>query len=75
MHCRYQYINCNIATDNGTWSVVGELTTQRAYSIVAAVDDNAIIVIGGCSKSKKFDECSASSMRLTTVEIRQVVAV
>ena len=57
----------------GTWSVVGKLTTSRAYSIVAAVDDNAIIVIGGCSKAKNFDKCNESSM--TTVEIGQAVAI
>jgi len=32
----------------GSWTVVDTLKTPRAYPIVAAVDDNAIIVIGGC---------------------------
>ena len=59
----------DIATD--TWSVVGKLKTGRAYPTVAAVDDKAIIVIGGCSKVKNFDKCSTSSLK--TVEIGQVV--
>ena len=57
------------ATD--TWSVVDKLKTGRAYPIVAAVDDKAIIVIGGCSKVKNFDKSSTSSLK--TVEIGQVV--
>ena len=61
----------NVATR--TWRVVGELKTSRAYSVVAAVDDKAIIVIGGCSKTKSFDECTAFSMK--TVEIGQAVAI
>ena len=56
-----------------TWEVVGKLNTGRAYSVVAAVDKKAIIVIGGCSRAKSFDECTASSMK--TVEIGQVVAI
>ena len=35
----------NVTTD--TWSLVDMLKMARAYSIVAAVDDNAVIVIGG----------------------------
>lgn len=59
----------NVSTDS--WSLVGMLKTPRAYSIVAAVDDNAIIVIGGCHEAKNLTTCKASAIK--TVEIGQVV--
>ena len=59
----------NVATD--TWSLVDMLKTARAYSIVAAVDDNAIIVIGGCHEARNLTTCKASAIK--TVEIGQAV--
>ena len=55
----------------GSWILVDTLKTSRAYSIVAAVDDNAIIVIGGCQKAKNRTACLGSAM--ATVEIGQAV--
>ena len=59
----------NVTTD--TWSLVDMLKTARAYSIVAAVDDNAIIVIGGCHEARNLTTCKASAIK--TVEIGQAV--
>jgi len=59
----------NVSIDS--WSLVGMLKTPRAYSIVAAVDDNAIIVIGGCHEAKNLTTCKASAIKL--VEIGQAV--
>ena len=59
----------NPSTD--TWSLVDMLKTPRAYSIVVAVDDNAIIVIGGCHEARNLTTCKASAIKM--VEIGQVV--
>ena len=61
----------NFNTDS--WNLVDVLKTPsyRAYCIVAAVDDNAIIVIGGCHKAQNLTTCKASAIK--TVEIGQVV--
>ena len=57
--------------DNDTWNLVDMLKTPRAYCIVAAVDDNAIIVIGGCHKAQNLTTCKATAIK--TVEIGQAV--
>ena len=57
--------------DTNTWSLVDMLKTPRAYCIVAAVDDNAIIVIGGCHKAQNLTTCKASAIQV--VEIGQAV--
>ena len=49
--------------DMDTWNLVDMLKTPRAYCIMAAVDDNAIIVIGGCHKAQNFTTCKASAIR------------
>ncbi|XP_065894290.1 uncharacterized protein [Dysidea avara] len=54
-----------------TWTLVDTLKTPRAYSIVAAIDDKAIIVIGGCHKAKNRTTCMQSA--IATVEIGQAV--
>ena len=59
----------DVNTDS--WNLVDMLKTPRAYCIVAAVDDNAIIVIGGCHKAQNLTTCKASAIK--TVEIGQVV--
>ena len=65
-------VDVNLYNDeNDTWALVDTLKTPRAYSIVAAVDDNAIIVIGGCHKAKNLTTCKASAV--VTVEIGQAV--
>ena len=57
--------------EDDTWALVDTLKTPRAYSIAAAVDDNAVIVIGGCHKAKNLSTCKASAV--VTVEIGQAV--
>ena len=60
----------NVDTD--TWNLIDMLKTPRAYCIVAAVDDNAIIVIGGCHKvAHNLTTCKAFALK--TVEIGQAV--
>ena len=50
-----------------SWRSVGLLSSARCFVGVAAVDDNAIVVIGGCSKGgNKVDRKSSS---LTVVEL------
>ena len=49
-----------------SWRSVGSLSSARYFVAVAAVDDNAIVVIGGCSKGGKPKGYSSS---LTVVEL------
>ena len=48
-----------------SWRNVGSLSSARYFTSVAAVDDNAIVVIGGCTKSKP----ERNSSSLTVVEL------
>ena len=50
-----------------SWRSVGSLSSARHFVAVAAVDDNAIVVIGGCSKGGSVAERKSSG--LTTVEL------
>ena len=50
-----------------SWKSVGSLSSARSHMAVAAVDDNTIVVIGGCTKGGSSAECRSSS--LTTVEL------
>ena len=49
-----------------SWRSVGSLSSARYYVAVAAVDNNAIVVIGGCTKGGKTNRTSSS---LTIVEL------
>jgi len=57
--------------ESQTWTLVDSLKTPRAYTIVATIDDNTIIVIGGCHKAKNRTACMESA--IATVEIGQAV--
>ena len=57
-------------TKNSWWKV-GSLTSPRHSVGVALLNDNNIIVIGGCTDGSDVDTASASS--LTTVEIGKIV--
>ena len=48
-----------------SWRSVGSLSSARYFAAVAAVDDNKIIVIGGCTKDKR----ERNSSSLTVVEL------
>ena len=50
-----------------SWRSVGSLSSARSYVAVAAVDNNAIVVIGGCTKGTSKAERKSSSM--TDVEL------
>ena len=50
-----------------SWRSVGSLSSARHLVAVAAVDDNAIVVIGGCSKGG--NEANRRSSSLTVVEL------
>ena len=50
-----------------SWRSVGSLSSPRSYVAVAAVDDNAIVVIGGCTNGGHNADRKSSS--LTTVEL------
>ena len=49
-----------------SWRTVGSLSSAKLWVAVAAVDNNAIVVIGGCTKGDKADRKSSS---LTVVEL------
>jgi len=56
------YDNCN-----KSWMNIGSLSSARSYVAVVTVHDNAIIVIGGCTKGKHKADRKSSS--LTVVEL------
>ena len=51
-----------------SWRSVGSLSSARFFVSVAAVDDNAVVVIGGCTKGKP----ERNSSSLTIVELGEV---
>jgi len=53
-----------------SWKNVASLSSARSEVVVAAVSNNAIIVIGGCTKGG-IDASNAKSSSLTTVELGQ----
>jgi len=59
------YDNCN-----KSWMNVGSLSSARSHVAVVTVQDNAIIVIGGCTKGKTIADRESSS--LTVVELGHV---
>ena len=54
---------------NKSWQTIGSLSSARSYVAIAAVYNNAIIVIGGCSKADSVANIESSS--LTIVELGQ----
>ena len=58
------YDNCN-----KSWKKIGSLPFARSYMAVAAVYNNAIIIIGGCTKGGSIAKAKSSSM--TIVELGQ----
>ena len=52
-----------------SWRKVGSLSSAKLYSGVAAVDNNAVVIIGGCTRAGIRDDYKLSS--LTVVELGQ----
>ena len=52
-----------------SWKKIGSLTSARCRAAVAAVYNNAIIIIGGCTKGDTIDNAKPSSV--TVVELGQ----
>ena len=52
-----------------SWKKIGSLTSARSFSAVAAIYNNAIIIIGGCTKADTIGDRKSSS--LTVVELGQ----
>ena len=50
-----------------SWRSVGSLSSARSCVAVAAVDNNAIVFIGGCTKANLRADCQSSA--LTIVEL------
>ena len=55
---------------NNSWKKIGSLSSSRSAVAVAAVYNNAIVVIGGCIKEDTIANIKSSS--LTVVELGQV---
>ena len=54
---------------NKSWKKIGSLTSARSRAAVAAVYNNAIIIIGGCTKADTLANAKSSSV--TVVELGQ----
>ena len=54
---------------NKSWKKIGSLSSARTYIAVAAVYNNAIIIIGGCTKGVSMTTAISSSV--TVVELGQ----
>ena len=54
---------------NKSWKKIGSLSSARSYAAVAAVYNNAIIIIGGCTKGDTTANAKSSSV--TIVELGQ----
>ena len=54
---------------NKSWKKIGSLSSARSWVAVAAVYNNAIVVIGGCTKADTLANRNSSS--LTVVELGQ----
>ena len=54
---------------NKSWKKIGSLSFARSYAAVAAVYNNAIVIIGGYTKGGSMDSCKSSSV--TVVELGQ----
>ena len=54
---------------NRSWKKIGSLSSARTRAVVAAINNNAIIIIGGCTKADTRPNTNSSSM--TLVELGQ----
>ena len=54
---------------NKSWKKIGSLTSARTSAAVAAVYNNAIIIVGGCAKAGSMANAKSSS--ITVVEMGQ----
>ena len=54
---------------NKSWKKIGSLSSKRSQVAVAAVYNNAIIIIGGCTKGDT--QANAESSSVTAVELGQ----
>ena len=54
---------------NRSWKNIGSLSFARTRAVVAAVNNNAIIIIGGCTKADT--RCNTNSSSTTIVELGQ----
>ena len=54
---------------NWSWKKIGSLSSARTRAPIAAVYNNAIIIIGECTKADTLGDCKSSSM--TVVELGQ----
>ena len=54
---------------NKSWQKIGSLSSARSRVAVAAVHDNAIVIIGGCTKGGNWSNAKSSSV--TVVELGQ----
>ena len=54
---------------NKSWKKIGSLSSARSQVVVAVVYNNAIVVIGGCTKADTLTNAKSSS--LTVVELGQ----
>ena len=61
----------DISIYDTTWKKTDALSFARSSAAVSAINNNAIIVIGGCTKEGSVDEAMSTS--LTTVELDQFV--
>ena len=57
---------------NKSWKKIGSLSSARSAVAVAAVYNNAIIIIGGCTKGESHDKDIAISSSLISVELGQL---
>ena len=69
-----QQISRCMTSDNSnkSWKKIGSLSSARSSVAVAAVYNNAIIVIGGYTKSDNLG--TGKSTSLTVVELGQLLA-
>ena len=56
---------------NNSWEKVGSLSSARSYATVSAIHNNAIIVIGECTKSRNTVDVKLSNLIMTLVELGQ----
>ena len=71
MHIAQQQISrCTVYDNfNKSWKKIGSLSSARSHVAVAAVYNNAIIIIGGCTKGGSMANAKSSSV--TVVELVQ----
>ena len=56
-------------TSSKSWKIIASLSSPRSYTAVATINNNAVIIIGGCTTTGSMTICKSSSQ--TTVELGQ----